>query len=189
MEIMKNHIRQRAFLFIAALSMLFAIPVFAQSVARNLGVDPATPTFHGSVVDANGKTVGYLLAPDYIVRNVNGVWVGILGGIDKTTGGFSIQLTPNNVAYYFESSYCSGPKYFLAGNLPVSGNIVRTPPPKAQNILFFPGIRTLIIKSLYSPIGAPPCQATGPPPPALRVGPAQSVNIDSWGLVPPFTVK
>jgi hypothetical protein len=185
-DIMRNLIR-RIIRVGTGLGLLFATPLFAQTAAapqastfaaiqREIEWRAAPPKI---VEDANGKFVGWLLGQSFVERKVNGVWVGIPVDI-----GFSANPLQTSVQFFFKSSDCSGPKYLDARGLPPLGYVVTNPPSDTTPTLLFPGTPGLL--SIGSRQFNNIC-TTGIL--QLWVGLVQSFNLNSLGLVPPFTVK
>ncbi len=199
---MANRIRSGVFHSAVGLGLLIAPPLFAQTAAAPqeaaiaalqreiewLAALPAPP----KVVDANGKFVGWPRTSVFsdpfvgeqtgngVERNVNGVWIVIPANVS----GFASFI----FTFLFTSSDCSGATYLGASTLPPDGWVATNPPANTTLTLFFPGapVRLLNINSYHVP-GAT-CSTLGAPA-QFQVGPAQSVNLNSLGLVPPFTVK
>jgi hypothetical protein len=74
---------------------------------------PPGPPGQGSlsVVDVNGKTVGVLLAPYTVGRQIGGVWVPI----PFDWQGFGPNTSAVN--FYYQSQDCTGPRYMDAASV------------------------------------------------------------------------
>jgi hypothetical protein len=169
-----------------------------RSTALGFGLFVATPVFawerqkdsdRGNenvlvVVDANNKLVGNFggvqsigTSGGAILRNVNGVWVGL----SYSVNGLTISST-QVVTYAFSSSNCTGNRYLNAESLPVTGIIVQST--NNTNTLYFPGspVKQLVLGSYLNYLNQ--CVQTSG---SLMAGPAQSVSIDTYKA--PFSIK
>jgi hypothetical protein len=189
---MANRIRRGVFHSVVGLGLLFATPLFTQSAAAQ--APPPPP----KVVDAAGRFVGWPRALGFsstprfpaelgfgVERLVNGIWLAIAAD----PGGFRDIGTFRGVPLIFTSPDCSGTTYLDASELPPTGWGVRLPS-NPNLILLYPGtpVQLLTIGSFrfLTNGNVTTCSTAGG---QVWVGPIQGFNLNSLGLVPPFTVK
>jgi hypothetical protein len=147
---------------------------------------PATaqpPLYQGTMIDAKGKNVGRLLEVSRVVREVSGIPVGI----NAMSSGFQIY-PPTDIQVFFQSADCTGTGFLDAANVPVLGFVTTNPPTIPQPSLVYPGKPVAVMTMASIRTLGNPCQTLDTPY-TYTFGPMQTVDVATFGLVPPFTSK
>jgi hypothetical protein len=107
---------------VASFGLLFTPVIFAysQELRNPFGAPKGT-----LVVDSRGKVVGPLVGEDIVLRQVNGVCLGI----PVSTQGF---LGTGVIQYVFSTADCSGDKYISSGGLPAISFVNKDAPPSTK---------------------------------------------------------
>lgn len=171
---------------------------------------PSGPTGPGSlrVFDSQNQVVGTLsvggsfaLPQAGAILQINGNWFEL----PVTTSGFVDSRNPNNgfeTLEWFTTSDCSGQPYLLAdSSAPISGQplvqdaVVGVGGPFVfGNVLYYPGTLQQVSIASAAIIGDPSkppfsCSTGIPFPSGAEVGPVQTFDLTTLGLVPPFHVN
>ena len=174
---------------------------------------PSGPTGPGSlrVFDSQNQVVGTLsvggsfaIPQAGVILQINGNWFEL----PVTTNGFVNSRNPNNgfeTLEWFTTADCSGQPYLLAdSSAPISGQplvqdaVVGTGGPFVfGNVLYYPGTLQPISIVSGGNFGDPskppfvcfPANSGEFPPAGAEVGPVQTFDLTTLGLVPPFHVN
>lgn len=122
-----------------------------------------------------------------VLRKVNGTWVAIPADV---RGFVTATALVANAVYLYTTTNCTGQAYVNATELPPVGWIVERGTPKRQ-VLLYPGEPFQLLVARSAMLATRPysasCATIGES--TLRLGPVQSVYVDSFGLSPPFSVR
>ncbi len=139
------------------------------------------PTAVCSVVDSVGQLVGEKSDCYAAIRKINGTWVYIpvsRNGILKTTG-----------TAYFTDVSCQGQRYLFSS---LDNSMIEYASWFDGQLLHYPsgvdGINAEQIQSYSSSDGSSPCRPISFTSPYLLTG-ETTVDVSTFGLVPPFTLK
>ena len=145
--------------------------------------------FGGFIFDAIDPSCGATGIPfcgnrTSVLRQVNGRWLSLVLEPDSTTGAFGFAREPIGLFYNFTSVDCSGPRYtdtsIVLLMFPDRGRIF-------GDVLVYP-IGPPQIRTTYSQLSGSVCFAF-PNPSTSSVREVATVDISSWGLVPPFSIQ
>jgi hypothetical protein len=147
---------------------------------------PQGPAGNGvQVVDSNGTVLGTLLAVNQVVMKIGGHSVLITAAIS------GIQAyDASRFFFYHTSADCSGTRYFIPGNLPDPAYIDN------NNLLYYTASagQSLLVSSYESfasgsSVSQPGTCNTNFTPQTFPLAPVLTFDLNTLGLVPPFSVQ
>jgi hypothetical protein len=161
-------------LFFAVTSLFLATAQFAYAGNGNSSQPPGNPHVF-RVIDRHGRLVGYSLTDNVVAREVNGVWVTFYS--NPGTGIFDSRA----IYIYYSTSDCSGTPYITHYSNFSEGT-------RVGPTLYYPtDAQELSPRSLRLVSGDGEQGLCSLAPNVSGVfGVATTVDVDSFGLEPPF---
>jgi hypothetical protein len=165
-----SRLLKSATLFVAVTTLFLATAKFAQAANGNGNVPHAF-----RVVDRHGKLVGYSLTDNLVARQINGVWVTFYA--HPGTGIFDSRA----IYLYYLTSDCSGTPYVTHYSNFSEGT-------RVGSTMYYPtDAQELTPRSLRVASGdGEPGLCSLAPNVSGVFGVATTVDVDSFGLEPPF---